>query len=466
MEKTVAGDDVVLLMDDFSEESRKLYTSFQMAKIDCIVIVLEDKGFLPEDVMSVYSYFLGDFKNASGSLGKPRYFNQIIVPDYWRISGNNRKGIISDCARDRGRIYYAEPSHKRLVSMVEWLDDKGIVRSCDHYNSYGVLFARTTYNAQGQRFMRTYFSADGKETIVENFMTKHIIVNEEEKVRIFKNKRELAVYVLRAMGLAQKRICYNTLSTSFHVSERLQNKERSNILFWQESKREDIPGNMLSILDGKNSYTCAIMVQKMAAYDRLLELGSNPDILHLLGYIYPFKRNNAHGHDALICTDSDNIVHCTTIIEALPNLHFHIAAITEMSSKLLALGEFENVTLYPNVKMPQLDRLFESCDWYFDINDKNEIVSAVKRAFLQNQLIFGFEETAHNRDYVADEHLFAKDDVERLISEVRAILENEVLMEEHLKLQRQFAQSESPEAYGALLQLPLSTEKKACYNKM
>ena len=466
MEKTVSGHDLVLLMDDFSEESRKLYTSFRMAGIDCPVVVLEENGFLPKSATSVYGWFLGDFKNVPDSLGRPRYFNQINVPDYWEISGNNRQGKVSDCGRERGRIFYAEPLHKRLVRIVDWMDEKGIVRSSDHYNRYGALFARTTFNAKGQRFMRTYFSADGKEKIVENFVTKDIIVNDGEQVRFFKNKTELAVYVLQAMGLARKRICYNTLSTSFFVSERLRNRARSNILFWQEAKREDIPGNMLGILDGKNSYTCAIMVQKKVAFDKLLELGANSDVLHLLGFIYPFKRKNALAHDALICTNSDNIAHCTTIIEALPNLNFHIAAITEMSSKLLALGEFENVTLYPNVKMPQLDRLFESCDWYFDINHENEIVSAVKRAFLQNQLIFGFEETAHNRDYVADEHLFAKDDVERLISEVRAILENEVLMEEHLKLQRQFAQSESPEAYGALLQLPLSTGKKSCYNEM
>lgn len=448
MEKTAAG--LVLLMDNFSEESRKLYTSFRMAGIDCSVVVLEEQGFLPANVTSVYGYFLGDFKNAPDSLGKPRYFNQVHVPAYWEISGNNRQGKICDCGRTRGRIFYAEPLHKRLVRIVDWMDEKGIVRSSDHYNRYGALFARTTFNAKGQRFMRTYFSADGKETIVENFVTGDLIVNDGEQVRFFRNKTELAVYVLEAMGLARRRICYNTLSTSFFVSERLRNEARNNILFWQEPKRGDIPGNMRGILDSKVTYTGAVMVQRKAAYDKLLELGANPDMLHSLGVIYQFRRKNAHGHDALICTNSDNIACCGTIIEALPDLHFHIAAITEMSPKLLAAGEYKNVTLYPNAKTSELDRLFERCDWYFDINHENEIVSAVQKAFLQNQLIFGFEETAHNRDYIAGAHLFAEADVERMIAAVRAVLEDEALFEEHLRLQRQAAQSETREAYRAI----------------
>lgn len=447
MEKAAAG---LLLMDNFSEESRKLYTSFRMAGIDCPVVVLEEQGFLPANVTSVYGYFLGDFKKAPDSLGKPRYFNQIRVPAYWEISGDNRRGKVCDCGRERGRIFYADPLHKRLVRIVDWMDEKGVVRSSDHYNRYGALFARTTFNAKGQRFMRTYFSADGKEKIVENFMTGDIIVNDGAQVRFFRNKTELAAYVLGAMGLAQRRICFNTLSTSFFVSERLQNEARNNILFWQEQERADIPGNMRGILDGKNSYTGAVMVQRKTAYDKLLELGANPGVLHPLGVIYPFQRKNSHGHDALICTNSDNIACCRTLVEALPDLHFHIAALTEMSPKLLAVGAYKNVTLYPNAKTAEFDRLFGRCDWYFDINHENEIVSAVSRAFLQNQLIFGFTETVHNRDYVADGHLFAKADVDRMITAVREILGNEELMEEQLRLQRQAAQSQTREAYRAI----------------
>ena len=32
----------------------------------------------------------------------------------------------------------------------------------------------------------------------------------------------------------------------------------------------------------------------------------------------------------------------------MPQMHFHVAAITEMSSKLMSAGQYDNVSLYPN----------------------------------------------------------------------------------------------------------------------
>lgn len=441
MEKSVAGNDFLLLMDNFSEESRKLYTSFLLSGQKFHTVILEDEGFLPEGAKTVYDYFLGDYKNAPDSFGRPRYFNQIPVPDYWEIKGNNTQAQVYDLYRERGRIFYTEPKNKRLVKVVDWLDERGVVRSSDHYNSCGALYARTVFNEKGQKVTKTYFSAEGQEKIVENYVTNDIILNDGDKVRIFNNKTDFAVYALKAAGLENQRIFFNTLSTSFFVSERLRNPDRNHVLFWQEPKREDIPGNMVGILE-KRSGTGAIMVQNRAAYEKLLELGANPEVLHLHGYLYPFERENRHGREALICTNSDNIEQCRKVIEALPMLHFHIAALTEMSSRLMAMGEYDNVTLYPNVKMNFLDRLFERCDWYFDINHYGEIVSALRRAFLQNQLIFAFEETAHRREYTAPEHIYPAADSDRMLEDIRAILEDYHLMEKHLEMQRKEAMAE------------------------
>lgn len=44
----------------------------------------------------------------------------------------------------------------------------------------------------------------------------------------------------------------------------------------------------------------------------------------------------------------------------MPQMHFHVAAITEMSSKLMSAGQYDNVSLYPNVKMSVLDSLLRS----------------------------------------------------------------------------------------------------------
>ena len=124
MDKTAQSCDIVLLFDQYSEDSRKLHVSFQRAGYECPVLVMEDDGFLPEHVISIYGFFLGDYEKAEGILGRPRYFNQIKVPEYWEISGTNRQGKVHDLHRERGKIFYAEPVHRRLVQVVDWYDEK------------------------------------------------------------------------------------------------------------------------------------------------------------------------------------------------------------------------------------------------------------------------------------------------------------------------------------------------------
>ncbi len=446
MGNDIKSEDVVLLFDTYSKDSENLHVSFKLAGKEYPVVVIEDDGFLPDAVISVYEYFLGDFTSNEKVLGKPRYFNQITVPEYWEISGTNSSGKIHNLNKERGRIFYAEPKHKRLVKVVDWYDDRGVVRVSDHYNKYGALYAKTTFNAKGQRVNKSYFDANGAEIIVENFVTRDIILNYEGKVKIFQNKRDFVVFFMKHTGFEHKRIFFNTLSTSFFVSEALGG-EKGDVLFWQEPERDDIPGNMMLILNETASRTTKIMVQNKKAYDKLLALGAAPDKLQSLGYIYPFKKENTHTPEVLICTNSDRIAECEKIVQALPEMHFYITAITEMSSKLMDMDKYENVSLYPGIKMSILDELFEKCDFYLDINYEGEIVSAVQKAFLHNHLIMAFQETMHNTRFLAPEHVYAIADVDQMISDLKMILLDNSLIDEHIQLQHEASQLERVETY-------------------
>ena len=160
----------VVLFDDYEMDSQNLHTSLLLAGYDFPVVVIEDDGFLPPEVSSIYEHYLGDYSKSPFAIGKPRYFNQIDVPDYWEISGDNRSGKIQDLNHIRGYIQYMEPKNKRLVKRVDWMDENGVIRSSDHYNQYGVLFARTYYNKSGKRVVKTFFSASGKDVITENYV--------------------------------------------------------------------------------------------------------------------------------------------------------------------------------------------------------------------------------------------------------------------------------------------------------
>jgi len=436
-------EEITLLFDAYHIESKNLHNSFVTAGIPCNVVVINDDGFLPEGVDSMYEYFLGGFKKK----GKSKYFNEIDVPDFWEISSTNNSGEIHDLNKLRARMFYSIPTNTRIVRCVEWLDDNGVVRSCDYYNRFGTLYARATFDKKQKIILKSYFDSKNREIIVEDYVTNDIILNYKERVMIFKSKADFVMYYLKERGLDNTRLFINSLGTPFFVSNMLGENNKLDVLFWQEYRRDDIPGNMQYIIDGRATRVGSVYVQKKDAYDALVELGVPESIVKCKGYVYPYVRNTKRRKNALILTNSDKVEHITYFIEVLSDVHFYIGALTEMSSKLLSLGKYDNVSLYPTITSERIDDLYGKCDIYLDINRENEIVNAVNRAFLNNQLIFAFDETIHNINYVAKSNRFKIDDYEDMIEMIRKVCANKADWDEGLDLQRGHALSESPDSY-------------------
>lgn len=127
--------------------------------------------------------------------------------------------------------------------------------------------------------------------------------------------------------------------------------------------------------------------------------------------------------------------------------------ITEMSSKLMSAGQYDNVSLYPNVKMSVLDSLFEKCDFYLDINHEGEIVDAVHRAFLNNMLIVGYEETMHNAYYTADTNTFKESEYADMAEALNLTLAMPHLIDEALAMQKKAAVAADATDYMEILHL-------------
>lgn len=436
MEQINKSDEVVLLFDTYSVESQNLYQSFQNIGVKVNAVVIEDDGFLPDGIVSIFGYFLGDFSKSAKSFGKPRYFNNLEIPEFWEIESSNISGKIMDYNKERARIFYAEPTNKRWIKLVDWLDENGVVRLCEHYNKYGALFCKTTFNRNGQKVSRNFFSAEGKEVIVENFVTGDIIVTMNGKDVILHNKQEFIRFFMRSAGMEQKRIFYNSLSFPFFASLDLPDNGGRDVLFWSEEIADEIPGNMQLILNRNALRTGTIYVQKCGVCEKLIELGASKDIVKELGYVYRFERENQGNPEVLICTNSDQVEKLAELVQGLPNLHFHVAALTEMSQKLHFFEKYKNVSLYPGVKTTVLDKLFEKCDFYFDINHESEIVDAVHRAFLNNMVIFGFSECIHNWSYIARKHIYRSEQADRMIADVKQVMSSAEKIEECLTAQR------------------------------
>lgn len=244
---------------------------------------------------------------------------------------------------------------------------------------------------------------------------------------------------------------FNSLSTPLFISNGLPGPRKTDLLFWQGEIGDEIPGNMQWILNGGSGRTEKIIVQRKDIYEKLLQLGAKKEMLIKLGYIYPFRKENKNKFEALICTRFDRIEHCRELIEVFPKMHFHITAPTAMSAQLMDLEEYGNVSLYPGVAADILEELFENCDYYFDINHYYEVTFATYRAFLHNHLIFAFEETVHNREFVADEHIYSITEFDRMIRDVQQIMTDENYLKQHLIKQQRHALAETKETYMEVL---------------
>ena len=410
---------MIQLFDVYNQESQDLHYSLTAAGLSDLTVVIEPDGFLPDGVVSPFTYYLGY------DSGKPLYFNQVPVPDFWEIAGNNQFGTINDLNQERAVIHFADSLQARLVKKVEWKTPAGRIFQVDHYNRFGACFAKTTFDASGQAIMTSYRNVDQKEVILENHVTGDILLTlEGQGLRHFSGRVAFIIDFLQGLEVNLDHILFNSLSTSFLTSFHFPDKSGQDILVWQESLQDHIPGNMQLILENDHLRVKTIIISDYATYERALQL-TDEKFHHKfshLGYHYHFKRDNFVRPDALIVTNSDQLEQVEKLVESLPRVTFRIAAVTEMSSKLLDMLRYPNVVLYQNASPQKIQNLYQLSDIYLDINYGNELLQAVRQAFEHNQLILSFEETAHNRRYTAPNHIFAKEAVDDMIQTIELAL--------------------------------------------
>lgn len=435
---------MIYIFDRYDMNAKDLHHSLKVSGIDHPAIVVQDDGFLPEGVMSAYSYFCGYYDGS----GSPLYFNQVPVQNFWEITGTSKEAEIWDYDVLRGKIYYIEPGYKRLVKAVDWYDRNGKVRFTDHYNRCGILFSRTAFDEQQIANTRSYYNRDGQEVIVENLLTNSILLNWQNRTHIFTDKPSFFRYFIELSGLSTEKVIYNSLSYPFFITYSLSGPGE-DILFWQEKIHNAIPGNMLVAL-GKKSRKQRIMVQDKATYSQMLPLlpEEHRSVVSYLGMIYPERRQNKGGKDILIVTNSDQIQHFDELLAFLPDYHFHVAALTEMSARLMDYGNRPQVTLYPNVRQVVLEDLLQKCDIYLDVNHGSEVEGIVRKAFEHNHAIFAFENTAHNRQLTLPENIVLFSQFKRM---VEAIKEFSKSPEAFMERQRNGLGQETPAAYRKAL---------------
>ena len=412
------------VFDTYSRESQDLLHSMQESGFTHPTVVLEPNGFLPDGVESPFLYFLGQPKGEK----RGRYFNEVPVPDFWEISGDNSSAKVNYYGQEKARIAYHATSYKRIVESVEWLDDKGQVVMIERYDQYGRKIAITTCDAQGHPLVTTYFEGD-TERLTENHQTGDLILTlEHQPMRIFKNRLDYFVFYLEYRGFNLDGLVYNTLATSFSLSLQLGNKgiKGRDVLVWQEPLHDSLPGNMQLILKSPEIRTKKILIPQNATYHRALQLSSQGQHASFgpLGYLYDFKVKDDIRKDAFVLTNSDQIEALTYLVESLPDVTFRVAALTEMSASLLSMVRYPNVVLYQNISQERIQELLKISSIYLDINHYAEVQGIVRKAFEHQQVILAFSHTVHDRTYLAQANIFEQGKEVDLVARIKEIYQS------------------------------------------
>lgn len=432
------------LFDNFDQASFDFLRSQRTAQINIPTVVINDDGFLPPEVESPIKFW-GNYNENK----KPLYFDQLSIPRYWRILSTASHGQIYDLEKKRADIIYQATDNTRQVKTVRWLDNAGKVSWLDHYNRYGYRFAQTYYQNE-QPVWRKYYDKGGQPFLEMNLGAGDLFLNGNQDYH-FPSLIDFFKYYLQKRHFKLDHIFYNTLNQGLSVSLNLP-FDGSDTLFWHESLiGDELPGNMKFLMEN-STRTKHIIFQRYADWQRIgTKLKNNNVDFDFLGTIYPHPRANQLRPQALILTNSDEIVELATLVQSLPHIKFHIAAITEMSSKLVAYQHYENVELYPNISTARVKQLITDCDIYLDINRQNEILDAVRAAFEQNMLIVGFNETLHEPQFVNPQNVFKINEVQKMSKHIMTALLKPALMKKLIDTQRQLASEVSIQDYQRMI---------------
>ncbi|MCD8904098.1 accessory Sec system glycosylation chaperone GtfB [Staphylococcus chromogenes] len=406
---------MINLFERFDLNARTLYDTLRLSKQATTTLVIEDDGFLPEDIVTPYRFF-ADMEIAPHA--KPLYFNEVPIPRFWEIEGNNEVAWVKDMGMTRAKINYRQDQKPRVVSHVDWYDAQGRLQFVDHYTEQGVHFAQSVYDLEGTLILRKYLDQQGKEVIYENFVVGSIILNWKGKTYHFQHKVSFILFFIKALNLTDYRFIINSLGLPFAVLYNLDTPGH-DLLFWQEQSGGNVPGNMQLMLQGKSTRQFDVVVPDANEYQALTASMTERESQHVhqAGYLYDYQKKNGYTMNILIMTNSDQIHHLPSIIEACPFATFHIGAVTEMSSNLTVLDQYSNVKLFPAIEIETVNKLYQLCDVYLDINEGGEIINAVRRAFYHQLLILAYEEIAHNRTVTAPENCFTKADGAQALKE-------------------------------------------------
>ena len=383
------------------------YTQLRQGK-DYPTIVIEDDGFLPSDVTSIY-HFLG-YNTCDYN---PLHLNDLTLPIAYEVEREGVDFFIMSNDMVVGKVILQGEPIERIVKEVWWLDSKGYPYKKDYYNQYGYCFKTETYVKDLGLVSTSYYSVSGEVLLDENHLVGSILYNNQ----LYLNKLSLYNKCLAELGYSKEPITFNHLGTPLEII--LSSLENGHELIFQEEVFvNSIPDNLQYVIH--NSDKISISVTNRSTYSIL----ENMCKVQFMMLLVPSKSDLGSFKDVLITTQTDQLTSIEDFVEQLPELEFHIAAPTQMSSKLFDLNKYSNVHLYPNISNNNLDDLFNQCGVFLDIAMSPTVFDANRRALENSLLRVGLIGVSTGK-YISDANLFSLRSLDSLIDYLREVTSTE-----------------------------------------
>lgn len=383
------------------------YTQLRQGK-DYPTIVIEDDGFLPSDVTSIYHFL--EYTTCEYN---PLHLNNLTLPLAYEVEREGADFFIMSNDMIVGRVILQGEPIERIVKEVWWLSPAGCPYKKDYYNQYGYCFKTETYVKDLGLVSTSYYSVSGEVLLDENHLVGSILYNNQ----LYLNKLSLYNKCLAELGYSKEPITFNHLGTPLELV--LSSLEAGHeLIFQEEVSVNSIPENLQYVIH--NSDKISISVTNRYTYSIL----ENMCKVQFMMLLVPSKSDLGLFKDVLITTQTDQLTSIEDFVQQLPNLEFHIAAPTQMSSKLLDLNSYSNVHLYPNISSENLDELFTKCGLFLDIAMSPTVFDANRRALENSLLRVGLIGVSTGK-YISDANLFSLKSLDSLIEYLREVTSTE-----------------------------------------
>lgn len=422
---------MIYLTDKFNRDEQKFIEDVISSGIE-VVVLTKSMVQSTKDYARFLPFIFMDktFKGLKDS--SPLFALNVEVPKYWSINMGYEHATIWDKGIQRGVISYMD-EEEWTVGTVEWWDIRGKVISKDFYTENGFRFKQEVYNNEDAVVSVQYYDLEDNLIMIEDvernlytvFIDGNTYIYDEEQLwrTCVNNINNDDILVTGELNIAKY---FNKDEIKVCYTDR-------NIINDEELKE------WLTLIDELYIYH----------YSVYAELPEN-DKIHHMSPLYPNKKLKRHS--ALIITHTQDVEKIEELTSYLPEVEFHIGAITAMGSRLTDLVDKSNVFIYPGISQSQYYELLNKCSIYLDINHYIEILNSVEESLENGMLLFSFKGTCHREKFIHPDHLFETSALSKMIDYLKGIIVSEEFYNIAKRKQLEWIQYSDIEMYRKVFQ--------------